>query len=340
LTAEHYSAKRIWVWAEQREGSLLGSTLEVVAEARKLADQLGVQVAALLLGHNVDDQIRGLAQAGADVVYVIDSASLDSYSTEPYAAVIAALGHLDGAPNLLLCAQTVNGADLAPRIAARFGASFLNNCVCLRPSDGWLRVIRTAYLERVHQEWLVPLGRSLVVTFRVHITGQLPIDSGRIAKVLHRPMPPIVNRVRRLRTLPPDPQTMALADSERIVAAGLGIGSKEFLSEVQALADALDATLGATRPLADRGWIAFERQIGSTGQMVSPKLYVALGISGALQHVAGIIGTETMIAVNTDPAAPIMAMATVGVVGDVRDIVPRLTARIRRSRPGRHGLEA
>ncbi|HEY7198688.1 MAG TPA: electron transfer flavoprotein subunit alpha/FixB family protein, partial [Candidatus Dormibacteraeota bacterium] len=136
-------------------------------------------------------------------------------------------------------------------------------------------------------------------------------------------------RVRRLRRLQPDPRSVRLAEAERIVAAGLGIGSSDRLPAVQELADLLGAALGASRPLADRGWVPFERQIGTTGQQVAPRLYVAVGISGASQHLGGIREAETIVAINTDPACPMMARATLAAVGDAGEVVEALAAALR-----------
>jgi len=138
--------------------------------------------------------------------------------------------------------------------------------------------------------------------------------------------------MRRLRRLQHDPRSVRLAEAERIVAAGLGIGSADLLPAVQELADLLDAALGASRPLADRGWVPFERQIGTTGHQVAPSLYVAIGISGASQHLGGIRQVETVVAVNTDPACPMMTRATVAAVGDAREVVEALLARLRARR--------
>jgi electron transfer flavoprotein alpha subunit len=319
----------IWVWAEQANGKLQSGVRELLGEARELADALGADVAAILLGDHVSELASSLGDTGADRVYLLEASHLARYATEPYVAALAALVASDGPPAALLCVQTANGADLAPRLAVRLGFSFLSGCIWLRPDGEVLRATRPAYDDRVYQDWVFPPGQPIIVTFRSGVRGEPAPVPGRTVTLVRREAPAVASYVRFARQIPPDPRTVRLTDAERVVAAGLGIGAKAFLDEVQALADLLHAAVGASRPLVDRGWVPFERQIGTTGQMISPKLYIALGISGALQHTAGISGAETIIAVNSDRSAPIMALATLGVVGRVEDIVPRLIARLR-----------
>lgn len=337
-TATTTSQRDVWVWVEHADGELHPAMRELLGEARELADALGGVVGAVLLGSDVTPLARDLGPAGADRVFLIDAPDLDGYTTDAHCAALAALVASYGPPAALLCAQSANGADLAPRLAARLGASFLGDCIWLRPSGNTLRATRRAYDDRVHQEWELPAGRLAVVTYPAGIRGEPPPESGRTAEVVTCPEAAAAasaapQRVRLIRTIQPEARTIGLRDAERVVAAGLGIGERDFLDEVQTLADLLGAALGASRPLADRGWVPFERQIGTTGQMISPKLYVALGISGAIQHVAGITGAETIVAVNSDRSAPMMAMATLGVVGRVQDIVPRLIERLRERSP-------
>ena len=293
---------------------------EVMGDAAELAEGLGAAAGAIAAGAGADV----LAGAGAERVLVLDA----PYDAEVHAPAVA--GAVAGARAVLL-PGTANGADLAPRLAALLGAACLLDCAWVRvapagPAAGLLAA-RWAHDDRSHERWLVPAGLPLVATVRPGSRGA-PRPRPREAEVtvLAAGAP----RARRLRRLPADPRSVRLAEADRIVAAGLGIGSEDRLPAVQELADLLGAALGATRAVADRGWVPHERQIGTTGQQVAPSLYFAVGISGAAQHQGGIRGAETVVAVNTDPACPMMARATLAAVGDAGEVLEALGARLRR----------
>jgi electron transfer flavoprotein alpha subunit len=252
---------------------------------------------------------------------------------EEGAALLATLAGTAAVPAAVLVAGTGAGDCLGARAAIRLGAAHLDDCLAVRAASGGLEVRRWACDNRLHEEWRVA-GRPLVATLRPGTRGRPELAEGPAPEVERHAPPELPQRVRHLGELPAEPGSVPLAEADRIVAAGLGIGPPEALDAVRDLADLLGAALGATRPLADRGWVPFERQIGTTGQMVSPRLYVALGISGALQHLSGIIDADTMVAVNTDRTCPMMARATLAVAGDVGAILPLLLARLRQ-RAGR-----
>jgi electron transfer flavoprotein alpha subunit len=294
---------------------------EVMGDAAGLAEELGTSAGAIAAGADPD----ALAAAGAEHVLVLDA----PYDAEVHAEAVA--GALT-APRAVLLPGTANGADLAPRLAARLGAACLLDCAWLRASASGTRGVlagRWAHDDRALERWLVPDGVPLVATLRPGARGA---PRPRPVRAEVRRLPAGRPRVRRLRHLPPDPRSVRLAEAERIVAAGLGIGSADLLPAVQDLADLLDAALGASRPLADRGWVPFERQVGTTGQQVAPRLYVAVGISGASQHLGGIREAGTVVAVNTDPSCPMMAHASLAAVGDAGEVVAALLARLRERR--------
>jgi electron transfer flavoprotein alpha subunit len=292
---------------------------EVMGDAADLAQELGTGAAAI--GEpRADPEV--LARAGAERVLTLDAAP----DAEALANAIAAA---IGEPRAVLLPGSAGGADLAPRLAARLGAACLVDCAWLRADPAGLLVARWAHDDRALERWHVPEGLPLVATVRPGARGA-PRPRPRQAEVARLAIGE--SRVRRLRRLQHDPRSVRLAEAERIVAAGLGIGSADLLPAVQELADLLDAALGASRPLADRGWVPFERQIGTTGHQVAPSLYVAIGISGASQHLGGIRQVETVVAVNTDPACPMMTRATVAAVGDAREVVEALLARLRARR--------
>jgi electron transfer flavoprotein alpha subunit len=317
----------IWVWGEQAGGELTEATWEVLAEGRELAGALGGSLALAAAGLPEPLPLAGLGGAGVAQVHLLGDGPPGA-GAETGAAALAALAAARGAPAALLLPATGAGAGLAPRAAIRLGAACLDDCLGVRAGAEGLRVLRWACDDRLHEEWLVA-GRPLVATLRPQTRGRPAATTGPEPEVERHPAPELPQRVRHLGELPGDPGTVPLAEASRIVAAGLGVGGRDALDGVQELATLLGASLGATRPLADRGWVPFERQIGTTGQMVNPRLYVALGISGALQHLSGIIGADTMIAVNTDRTCPMMARATLAVAGDVAAVLPLLVARLR-----------
>ena len=297
------------VWA------YVAGDLEVMGDAADLAEALGVPAGAITTGAGPE----ALAAAGAERVLELAA----PYDADVHANAIA--NAIDG-PRAVLLPGTADGADLAPRLAARLGAACLLDCAWLRADPAGLLAARWAHDDRALERWLVPDGLPLVATVR---PGDRGAPRTRPVRAEVTDLAAGEPRVRRLRRLPPDPRSVRLAEAERIVAAGLGIGSAGLLPAVQELADRLDAALGASRPLADRGWVPFERQIGTTGQRVAPRLYLAVGISGASQHLGGIRQAETVVAINTDPACPMMARAGVAAVGDAREVLEALLARLR-----------
>jgi len=293
---------------------------EIMGDAVDLAEALDVPAWGVAAGADPAE----LASAGADRVFTLDA----PYDAGTHAAAIAAL---DTAPVVILLPGTANGSDLAPRLAARLGGACLLDCAWLRPAPEGLLAGRWAHDDRAVERWHAPEGTTLVATLRPGSRGA-PRPRPRQPQIEQLGMPGRAPRSRLMRKLPPDPRSVRLGEAERIVAAGLGIGSPELLPAVQELADLLSAALGASRPAADRGWLTFDRQIGTTGQQVSPRLYVAIGVSGATQHLAGVREAETVVAINTDPACPMMARATLAAVGDAGEVVAALRRRLQQRR--------
>ncbi len=309
----------VWTWVED--------DLEVLGVAAELAHGLGGRVRAVT-GTGKPERLAAL---GADRGYVVDG--LDEYDAERWVtALTGCLGQ--ERPAAVLLPAGAAGDDLAPRLAAALDAACVMDCAALRAQAGGLLVLRWAHDDRVQERWLAPPGLPLVAALRVGGRGTPP-SRPRPMDVRRLPAPAASGRARLLKRLPADPGSVRLADAERIVAAGLGIGERELLGPVQELADLLGAALGASRPLADKGWVPFERQIGTTGQSVRPRLYLAIGISGAVQHTAGLKDVDTIIAINTDPSCPMMARAQLAVVGDAREVVPALVERLRAFRTER-----
>ena len=233
---------------------------EIMGDAADLAEALGVPAWGVAAGADP----AALASAGADRMFNLDA----PYDADTHAAAIAALG---AGLQAMLLPGTANGSDLAPRLAARLNGACLLDCAWLRPVPDGLLAARWAHDDRALERWYVPEGTTLVATLRPGSRGA-PRPRPRQPQIEQLLVPGLARRSRLMRSLPADPRSVRLAEADRIVAAGLGIGSPELVPAVQELADELDAALGASRPVADRGWLPFDRQIGTTGQQVSPRL--------------------------------------------------------------------
>jgi len=303
----------VWAWVEDDP--------EVMGDAADLAEQL--EQPALAFAAGADPEL--LAQAGAERVHVCEL----PYAAETHAPAL--LGCLEEPPSAVLLPGSASGSDLAPRLAAGLGAACLLDCAGVVPVADGLEVVRWAFDDRAQERWHVPAGLPLVATMRPGGRGAPRPRPRPLRAVPVRPASEPA-RTRSLGRVGADPRSVRLAEASRIVAAGLGIGSRDALPLIEELSDLMGASAGATRPLADRAWVPFDRQIGMTGQVVSPDLYVAIGVSGAVQHLAGIRQAGTVIAVNQDASCPMMVRADLAVVGDVAEVVPALV-RLLRERP-------
>ncbi len=307
------------------------AALEALADARELADRLGRRVVAVLLGRAVPDALAAsLAGHGADRVVVVEHPALPSPSAE---AELAALAELAAAepPGPVLVPETAEGRLLGPGLAVRLGRPFAGGAVGCRPHPaGALEVTCPRYEDRVYVTYRLAGEPGPVIGLRPGVAGVGPPKPGRSAAVerRHPRLDSSSVRVRSLGRRQADPRTVDLRDADRIVAVGRGVGGPDGVALAQRLADALEAALGASRVAVDLGWVPYERQVGQTGRTVAPSLYVALGISGASQHLEGMRGARLVVAVNTDKHAPIFGLAALGLVGDVRAVVPEILSRL------------
>lgn len=324
----------VWVLAEHRGGELEEVTKEMLAEAGDLKSQLGVQVCSLLLGDGVGKLAIPLAHYGADLVYMAEHPLLSSYTTDAYTDVIVNMLQ-QYQPAILICGATLNGRDLAPRLATRLGVNLASDCVRLDLSgDGQLIATKPAYRDKVYATVLYPAAGLQIATLRPGARGCYEADRSRRCEVVTVPV--IVGsehiRTRRLGVIPADPRTVDVSEAEMIVAGGRGVG--DSFHSLWELADLLGAAIGGTRVAVDRGWLPLERLIGATGKTVKPRLYLACGISGATQHSIGMKDSETVIAINVDRTAPIFSLADLGVLADLNQVIPAVIRRLRQHRGG------
>ncbi len=313
-------AKDILVVAEHLEGKLAPSTLEAVAKGRDLATQTGGSCKAALLGSGAEALAQALAAYGVEVLS-IDHAALSEYTADGYAeALNVLLSSL--APRVVLLAHTAQGYDLAPRIAGALDLPLVTNALDVRLEGDTLVVTRRLLNEKVQADFEIASEHAYVVTLRPgSVKAGEPSAGG---KVTPTPIAIEAGKVRSkyLGLERPQVTDIDISGADVIVSAGRGIQKKENLALVEEFAKALGGVVGASRPLTDMEWLPKSRQVGQSGKTVRPKLYVACGISGAMQHVAGMKDSGLIVAINTDPSAPIFEVAHVGVVGNVLQILP------------------
>jgi electron transfer flavoprotein alpha subunit len=317
---------------EQKDGALRKVSREVVWAARQLADALGGSVDALVLGGpNVDAAGARLGEVGADRVLVAEHQSFALYSPDGYAATIAAQGR-SGGYAAVVCAATATGRDLGPRVAARLEAPLAADVTGLEVKDGRVSVTRPVYAGKAIQQLVLDAVPALVsVRPNTFTPGSAP-KAGKLERIAADPGTPRV-RVREVKAS--EQGALDVAESPIVVSGGRGLKGPEHFHLIEELAKAFGtAAVGASRAVVDAGWRPHADQVGQTGKTVSPQLYVAVGISGAIQHLAGMRTAKVIVAINKDRDAPIFKIADYGLVGDLFEIVPRLTEEIRKARSG------
>jgi len=312
----------ILTFAEQREGKLRRPSLESVSEARRIADALGGTVASVAVGSGVRRLADEVGAYGADRVHVFDDAALGAHATEPYARALAQV-ITESSPAAVLIPFTAMGKDLAPRVAARVGASLVSDCVALAVKDGRLEARRPMYAGKAYAtvRWV---GDPQMATLRANVFSLGAPDASRKPEVVTGTVDPSA-RARVTGTGATAAGKVELTEAQVIVSGGRGLKGPENFHLVQSLGDAFGAAVGASRAVVDAGWVDHQMQVGQTGKTVSPTLYIACGISGAIQHLAGMSSSKIIVAINKDPDAPIFKVASYGIVGDVFEVVPKLT---------------
>ncbi len=327
--------KDIFVVIEQVDGQIQKVGIELLGIARELAKDLGEEVVAVLLGDKIIDSAQVLIHHGADKVYVIDDPILKDYTTEPYAKALHSIIK-DKKPNIVLYGATSIGRDLAPRVSARVHTGLTADCTKLEvdDKDKLLLMTRPAFGGNIMATIICQNHRPQMATVRPGVMTALPTDKNRNgiieeykinfeAKDMNIKIREIIKQEKKL---------VDITEANVLVSGGRGIGKKEAFDMLQELADELGAVVSASRATVDAGWIGKERQVGQTGKTVRPDLYIACGISGAIQHLAGMENSEYIIGINTNPEAPIFDVADLGIVGDVKQIIPELTERIKKIR--------
>ena len=319
----------IWVWVEQFEGQAAQVSWEALAAGRKVADAMGASVSALVLGSGVQDLATAAAEYGADKVLVCDDALLADWRPEPYAATVTALAQ-EQQPAAILAGATSAGRDLLALVATDLEAGLIPDCVKLEVEDGNLVATRPVYAGKLMSK-IHPVGGTVLISLRSRAWAPAVREAGRTAEIV-AVAPGMAEADVRVEVLGLEAAEgqVSLTDAGIVVSGGRGVGGPEGFAPVRELALALGAALGASRAAVDAGWIPYAHQVGQTGKTVSPDLYIACGISGAIQHLAGMRTAKVIVAINKDPEAPIFKLAQYGVVADLFKIVPALTAELKK----------
>ncbi len=323
----------IWVFAEQTDGRLAGVVLELLAEARRMAAVTGEEVSAVLAGEGTRDLQPELIAHGADRVYVAEDSVLASFRDETYVTVIASLVQ-HHQPSVILFGATARGRSLAPRLAARLGTGLTADCTELDVDEtGLLIQTRPAFGGNIMATIVCRRHRPQMATVRPRILQADAPDYDREGEIVDVRVDGPALQVRTLLLeAVEEEQGIMIEDADIIVAGGRGLGGPEGFEILFDLAKTLGGAVGVSRPVVDAGWIPYIHQVGQTGKTVSPSIYIACGISGAVQHMAGMRSADTIIAINKNPDAPIFNVATYGLVGDLFQIIPNLKREITNAR--------
>ncbi len=324
--------KGVWVFAEQKKGKVQSVVYELLGKGRELADDLGTELAAVLIGDGIEGQADELFWRGADKVYLVESAGLKSYQDEPYTNIIVELVK-EFKPEVLLYGATSIGRSLASRIAVKLYTGLTADCTGL-DIDKEKKVLlqtRPAFGGNIMATILCENYRPQMATVRHKVFKEAQVDKSRKGQVVKKSYPDnlLASRTRISDVVEEVSSTVNLTEADIIVSGGRGLGKADGFKVIEELAKVLGGAVGASRSAVDAEWIPYSHQVGQTGKTVCPKIYIACGISGQIQHLAGMSSSEIIIAINKDPQAPIFSVATYGIVGDLYEVVPAMTQKFR-----------
>ena len=336
--------KGVYVFAQQVDNELSGIAFELLGKAKELAKDLNTDVTAILLGSGIKGLTDQLAEYGADKVIVVDDPELKEYRTEPYAHAVSSVIN-EYKPEIVLVGATAIGRDLGPRVSARVATGLTADCTVLEIGDFPLNPIPGQ--EQKHNQLLMtrpafggntiatiacPDNRPQMATVRPGVMQKIdPVQGAKAEVIEYNPgFTPNNKYVEIMEVVKEISNTVDIMDAKILVSGGRGVGSKENFQILQDLADAIGGTVSCSRAVVDNGWMPKELQVGQTGKTVRPNVYFAIGISGAIQHAAGMEESDIIVAINKDETAPIFDIADYGVVGDLNKIVPKLTEELKK----------
>ncbi|HBE9252202.1 electron transfer flavoprotein subunit alpha/FixB family protein [Clostridioides difficile] len=323
----------VWVIGEQREGKINPVTIELIGEGRKLADQLGKELAVVIAGYEVEKEVKELLHYSVDKVYYINDPLLKDFTTDGYSISIANLIERKK-PEVVLVGATSIGRDIAPRIAGKVGTGLTADCTKLEidSTDNKLLQTRPAFGGNLMATIVCPKNRPQMSTVRPGVMAKAVRNESEtgILEVVTPELTEKMIRTRLVEILPQEKKSVNLTDARIIVSGGRGLKRAEGFELIKELADKLGAEIGASRAAVDSGWIEHSHQVGQTGTTVRPELYIACGISGAIQHLAGMSDSKYIVAINKDAKAPIFSICDYGIVGDLYEIIPEMIESLNR----------
>jgi len=327
--------KGVWILAEQFNGRVRRISHELLTRGAELAAKRGVELTAVIFGHEIDDDdLQDLIDRGADAVIATEAPELKHFLVEPYAACMVKL-ITERRPEIVIAGATSTGRTLMPYVAVKTAAGLTADCTVLdiEPDTGNLLQTRPAIGGNILATIKTPNHRPQMATVRPRSTRPAPKQQGRTGRITRLQAPPelLASRIRWVDFVP-DESEHGIQNADIVVSCGRGVKKAENISLINELAEALDAAVGASRDVVDRGWLSYPHQVGLSGKTVSPKLYLAVGISGAIQHLAGMQTSENIIAINSDPDAQIFRIADLGIVGDLFEVVPEVIRKIKAAR--------
>ena len=321
--------RNVWVLAEQRRGELQRVALELLGAGRELAEARDCKLVAVLPGHDIAGLAPTLVAHGADQVIVIDDPALENYLTEPYTAALAQAAE-KYKPEIILGGASTLGRDLLPRLAVRLRTGLTADCTGLAIDEdkGLLLQTRPAFGGNIMATIICPDHRPQMATVRPHVMKPLAPDPARRGEIIRERAAGLASRTQLLEFVREEGDAVKITEAEIIVSGGRGLQGPENFALLQQLAKCLGGSVGASRAAVDADWIKYSHQVGQTGKTVQPKLYIACGISGAVQHLVGMQSADCIIAVNKDGSAPIFTVADIGVVGDLFAILPKVVSEL------------
>lgn len=321
----------VWVFCEQKKGIIQSVAYELLGEGRKLAERLGVELSAVLLGSDIKDKAKDLILRGADKVYLVDSHKLKNYQNEPYTKVLVKLIR-KYKPEILLAGATSIGRSLVSRVAVRVHTGLTADCTGLEIGDDRLLLqTRPAFGGNIMATIITQNHRPQMATVRHKTMKEASVDKSRHGKIIEEKFDDseLTSRTELLDIVEEIEETVNLTEADIIVSGGRGVGGSDNFRLIRELAVVLGGAVGASRSAVDSDWIPYSHQVGQTGKTVCPKIYIACGISGQIQHLAGMQSSEIIVAINKDPHAPIFNVATYGIVADLFEALPALTAKFK-----------
>ncbi|WP_372519517.1 FAD-binding protein [Candidatus Ruminimicrobiellum ovillum] len=324
--------KGVWVYAEQRHGEISSVVYELLNKGSELAKTLNVPLSAILIGSNISAKAQDLINRGADKVYVYDDPILAEFQDDPYSCILADLIK-EEKPEIVLMGATNIGRSFASRVAAKIYTGLTADCTALEIDSETRNLMQTrpAFGGNIMATILTPRHRPQMATVRHKVFKEAKVQEGRTGEVINKTVDAqkVINRTKFIGFFKDQSADVNISDADIIVSGGRGLGNPEGFKLIKELADLLGGAVGASRAAVDADWIPYSHQVGQTGRTVAPKIYIACGISGQIQHMVGMSSSDTIIAINKDKDCPMMQTATYSLVGDLYEIIPAIIKEIK-----------